>query len=63
VSNLVNCTTCGRLLHTGEALMLVAFSAAQLAKIANDVLDVDIRRRVLCALGLIDQDAAEACET
>lgn len=53
------CTNCGRIVHTGEAKVLVALTTKQLAELASNTLDVGTRRQLLCALQLLDADAAE----
>lgn len=44
-----------RLLHTGEGRVVVAFSLSELATIARDTLNIEVRERVLCAIGLLDE--------
>ncbi len=50
------CVRCGLLLHTGEGRVLVAFSVAELSELAVGAADKNVRERLLCALGLLDQD-------
>lgn len=44
-----------RMLHTGEGRVVVAFSLTELATIARDTMDIAVRERVLCAIGLLDE--------
>lgn len=48
-----------RLLHTGEALVLVPLSADQLAELIDNTLRVATRERLLRALALIDPEWAK----
>jgi len=48
-----------RVLHTGEALVLVPLSADQLAELVDATLRVATRERLLRALALIDPERAK----
>lgn len=54
------CVKCGRILHTGEGRILVAFSPAELAELAAASPDAGVRARLLCALDLLDEDLADS---
>ncbi len=56
------CVRCGNLLHTGEGKVTVSFSLDELESIATETLDPAIRRRVLCAIGLLDEARERAVE-
>jgi hypothetical protein len=44
------------LLHTGEGRVTVSFQAEELAELAVGAADKRVRERLLCALGLLDED-------
>jgi hypothetical protein len=54
------CVRCGLLLHTGEGRVTVSFQAAELAELAAATSDRNVRERLLCALGLIDDAAVSS---
>lgn len=56
VSDRSPCLKCGRLLHTGEGRVLLAFTLDELETIATTVPDTHIIARALCALGLLDSE-------
>lgn len=56
------CVRCGRLLHTGEGRVLVAFAPDELAELAESTLDPAVRARLLCALALVDDERARGIE-
>jgi hypothetical protein len=50
------CDYCTRILHTGEAKILVAFTVRELVKIIEDTQSIDIQERMLKAIGLLDSE-------
>jgi hypothetical protein len=50
------CEYCTRILHTGEAKILVAFTVKELVKIIEDTQDIRIQERMLKAIGLLDAE-------
>lgn len=50
------CEYCTRILHTGEAKVLVALTVKELVKIAEDTQDINIQERMLKAIGLLDAE-------
>lgn len=54
------CLRCGTTLHTGEAKVLMGFSADELAQMVHEVSDDRVRQRLLCALGTIDPERERA---
>lgn len=50
------CEYCTRVLHTGEAKILVSFTVKELVKIIEDTTDIYIKERLLNAIGLLDQE-------
>lgn len=53
------CVKCGNLLHTGEGKVIVGLSADDLDELACATSDPSLRRRLLCALSLIDPERAD----
>lgn len=54
------CVRCGHPLNMGEGMQVtVSFNATELEQMINDALDLRIRARLLCALGLIDPEREE----
>lgn len=51
------CVRCGMPLHTGEGRVTVSFTPSELADLAAAATDRSVRERLLCALGLVDQQA------
>lgn len=61
VSDRAPCVRCGAILHTGEGRVIVAFSADELVVIIQtEEITIALRRRLLCALQLIDPDRADS---
>jgi hypothetical protein len=56
----VACERCGNLLHTGEARIVVAFSADELEELAYAAPNPRVARRLACALGLLDVERESA---
>lgn len=54
------CANCGRIIDTGEAKILVPLTIAQLAELAAATPSAETRRRLLCALELLDAEWADA---
>jgi hypothetical protein len=52
------CVKCGRLLHTGEGRVLIAFTPDELFNMAVEVIDPKVQARIVCALSLIDPERA-----
>lgn len=50
------CEYCTRILHTGEAKILVAFTVKELVKIIEDTQSIEIQERMLKAIGLLDRE-------
>lgn len=50
------CEYCTRILHTGEAKILVAFTVKELVKIIEDTQSIEIQERMLKAIGLLDAE-------
>jgi len=48
------CEHCIRLLHTGEAKILVAFTVRELKMLVEDTCDVATQERLLKAIGLLN---------
>lgn len=48
------CVRCGNLLHTGEGRVTVSLSVDELEELALSTTDPAVRRRLACAVGLID---------
>jgi hypothetical protein len=57
-----NCKRCARVLGTGEGLILIAFTVAELAELAEATLRVETRSRLLRAIALLDEDTAREIE-
>ena len=53
------CVRCGNILHTGEGMVTVSFSVDELEELACQTTDPAVRRRLLCAIGLLDSDRAD----
>ncbi len=51
------CVRCGNTLHTGEGRVVVAFSPTELEQMVYEISDASVRRRLICAIGLLDPDA------
>lgn len=56
MSDQAPCVRCGRLLHTGEGRILVAFTPDELDIIAISVPNAAIAARAICAMGIIDPE-------
>lgn len=54
------CANCGRVMDTGEAKILVPLTVTQLAELAATTPNAETRRRLLCALELLDAEQADA---
>jgi hypothetical protein len=52
----VPCEYCTRILHTGEAKILVAFTVRELKGLVQDTCDYGMQERLLKAIGLLDAD-------
>lgn len=52
----VICENCARILHTGEAKIMIAFTVRELTGLARDTLSMEIQERLLKAIGLLDSD-------
>jgi hypothetical protein len=52
------CVRCGNVLHTGEGRVTVTFSVAEMVELALATSDINVRSRLLCAISLLDEDAA-----
>lgn len=50
------CEVCARVLHTGEARIMMSFSIRELVKLAEDTLDLGLQERLYKAIGLLDQE-------
>jgi hypothetical protein len=50
------CVRCGNLLHTGEGKVIVSFSLDELVDLAFQTIDPIVRRRLICAIGLLDEE-------
>ena len=50
------CETCARVLHTGEARIVMSFSMRELVKLAEDTLDLGLQERLYKAIGLLDAE-------
>lgn len=48
------CENCARILHTGEAKIMVAFTVRELTGLVRDTLSTDVQERLLKAIGLLD---------
>lgn len=49
-----HCGSCGSVLHTGEAKVLFGLTLDELEELATATSNARLRRRLLCAIGLID---------
>lgn len=58
MSDRAPCVRCGRILHTGEGRVLVAFTPEELYEMALEVVDPRVKARLICALDLIDPELA-----
>ena len=56
----MKCDRCGALLHTGEARVVVAFSADELEELAYAAPNSTVARRLAFALGLLDDQRERA---
>jgi hypothetical protein len=54
------CDNCGRVIDTGEAKILVPLTVGHLAELATACPSADTRRRLLCALELLDAELADS---
>ncbi len=54
------CVRCGRMLHDGTGRLLLAFTVAELAELACATGDRGVQARLLCAIGLLDSELADA---
>jgi hypothetical protein len=52
----VPCEYCTRILHTGEAKILVAFTVRELKELVQDTCSFAIQERLLKAIGLLDAE-------
>lgn len=50
------CDYCARILHTGEAKILVAFTVRELKGLVQDTCDIAVQERLLKAIGLLDAE-------
>lgn len=48
------CVRCGHILHTGEGRVTVSFTVSELEELALSTSDPSVRRRLICAIGLLD---------
>lgn len=53
------CVRCGALLHTGEGKVVVSFSLDELEELAFATGNAAVRRRLVCAIGLLDGERAD----
>ncbi len=53
------CVKCGNILHTGEGRVIVAFTVAELKELAESTGDLAVRRRLVCAISLLDDQLAK----
>lgn len=58
----IPCAQCGELLHTGEAKIVVGLSLDELEELACATPSASIRRRLICAIGLLDAQRARHVE-
>lgn len=47
------CVRCGRILQTGTNRVLIGFTPDELAQLASDTTDRNVRSRLICALELL----------
>lgn len=59
---MTGCENCGRIVHDGEARVLVGWSVDELIEIALATDNTEVRRKALCAAGLLDAEAASQAE-
>jgi hypothetical protein len=52
----VPCEYCTRILHTGEAKILVSFTVRELKGLVQDTCDIAVQERLLKAIGLLDAE-------
>jgi len=52
------CEVCARILHTGEARIVMAFTINELASLAEDTQSFSLQNRLLKAIGLLDPELA-----
>ena len=50
------CEYCTRILHTGEAKILISFTVRELKGLIEDTCDFRTQERLLRAVGLLDAD-------
>lgn len=50
------CVRCGNMLHTGEGRVTVSLSVDELEELALATTSVEVRRRLACAVGLLDAE-------
>lgn len=48
------CMRCGHILHTGEGKVTVSMTVTELEDLIINTTDLDLRKRLLCAIGLLD---------
>ena len=45
---------CGHILHTGEGKVTVSMTVTELEDLIINTTNLDLRKRLLCAIGLLD---------
>lgn len=53
------CRDCGEIIHTGRAMVGMMFTPDELEGLAYSHPDREVRRRAICALGLLDEERAD----
>ncbi len=53
------CVKCGNILHTGEGRILIGFTVHELRELAESTGDLSVRRRIVCAISLLDDKLAK----
>jgi hypothetical protein len=48
------CVRCGHILHTGEGKVTLSMTVAELEDLITQTTNLDLRKRLLCAIGLLD---------
>ena len=59
----VPCTTCGALLHTGEARVIVSFTVTELLALALGQPSRRLSERLYCAASLLDREAVDLAKS
>jgi len=50
------CEACARVLHTGEARIMMSFTVKELVSLAEDTLSLALQERFYKAIGLLDSE-------